>query len=259
LLRASADDIEQAGVDSVSGHGRLDAARALRAVGNDIGIWHDEVAAQEVQGGIFDTLVIGERGPGTLANLVGRWWAERIEVRAHVALPDSFVGEIRTWSRPSGTLAVRGDHRLPYFTPYAEVTWLPSSRRLELRGYLYRVAGREADPAADAFVPLAPDQARFAFTVIGRVDRARILAAVPSARVLAAAPNPFRSHARVTGPAGAQVIVTDLAGRMVAVTRLDGRGVWEWRGDDRWNRSVPAGLYFVHGPGLATLRIVRLD
>ena len=56
VLRESAHDIGDPGVDAKTGWGRLDAAAALEAVGPAIGIWHDEVAGQSFRALGFDTL-----------------------------------------------------------------------------------------------------------------------------------------------------------------------------------------------------------
>src|SRR5262249_37299175 len=121
LLRNTARDIGDQGPDEPTGRGMLDAGAALAAVDADGGIWHDEVGADRFVDAGVDTLVVGENGPG---NLTGpRTWAaaRRIEVNATVVLPDSFSPGARAWPRVAGTSTVRGDFRLPYFAPQAEV------------------------------------------------------------------------------------------------------------------------------------------
>jgi len=180
VLRESAHDIGDPGVDAMTGWGRLDAAAALEAVGPAIGIWHDEVAGQSFRSLGSDTLQVDEGGFGTLGPWSGRHPAELIEVTANLALPDSFLGLVRVWPRVGGTTTVRGGWRLPYFVPWAEVVeWNPPGTALPgaacsftLRGYVYRIAtaGRPGCPE-DEYVPLPPTQMRFGFTVLGRVDR----------------------------------------------------------------------------------------
>ena len=180
VLRESAHDIGDPGVDATTGWGRLDAAAALEAVRPAIGIWHDEAAGQTFRALGFDTLTIGEGGFGTLGHWSGRRYAELIEVTASLALPDSFLGPVRVWPRVGGTTTVRGGWRLPYFAPWAEVAeWSPPGTRLPdaarsftLRGYVYRIAVADcSDCTEDQYVPLPPTQMRFGFTVLGRVDR----------------------------------------------------------------------------------------
>ena len=180
VLRESAHDIGDPGVDPKTGWGRLDAAAALDAVGPAIGIWHDEVAGQSFRTLGTDTLQVGEGGFGTLGHWSGRRQAELIEVAANLALPDSFLGPVRVWPRVGGTTTVRGGWRLPYFVPWAEVVeWDPpgtslpgAAREFTLRGYLYRVAAADCpDCAGDEYVPLPPTQMRFGFTMLGPVDR----------------------------------------------------------------------------------------
>jgi hypothetical protein len=180
VLRESAHDIGDPGVDAKTGWGRLDAAAALDAVGPAIGIWHDEVAGQSFRALGSDTLQIDEGGFGTLGHWSGRQPAELIEVTANLALPDSFLGPVRVWPRVGGTTTVRGGWRLPYFVPWAEVTeWNPpgtalpgAARSFTLRGYLYRIAISDCPGCPeDEYVPLPPTQMRFGFTVLGRVDR----------------------------------------------------------------------------------------
>lgn len=180
VLRESAHDIGEPGVDAMTGWGRLDAAAALEAVGPAIGIWHDEVAGQSFRSLGSDTLQVDEGGFGTLGHWSGRHPAELIEVTANLALPDSFLGPVRVWPRVGGTTTVRSGWRLPYFVPWAEVAeWNPpgtslpgAARSFTLRGYVYRIATVECPGCPeDEYVPLPPTQMRFGFTVLGRVDR----------------------------------------------------------------------------------------
>ena len=180
VLRESAHDIGEPGVDALTGWGRLDAAAALDAVGPAIGIWHDEVAAQSFRTIALDTLSVDEGGYGTLGHWSGRHAAELVEVTASLALPDSFLGPVRAWPRVGGTTTVRGGWRLPYFVPWAEVAeWVPpgttlldAARSFTLRGYLYRIVTTDCPGCVeDDYVPLPPSQMRFGFTVLGPVDR----------------------------------------------------------------------------------------
>jgi hypothetical protein len=185
LLRESADDVGAAGVDSETAYGRLNVARALEAVRPTFGIWHDEVVANAWSAGPVDSLFVGEAGPGTMS--AARPWprARRFEATTAVALPDSFLDSIRVWPRAGGTMTVRGGFRLPYFVPWAEVSSMRSDS-FTLRGYLYRSGDCEnADCPDESWLPLPPDQARFGFTVIGRVDRPpslELAAPTPGAR-----------------------------------------------------------------------------
>jgi hypothetical protein len=73
-------------------------------------------------------------------------------------------------------------------------------------------------------------------------------------------PNPARGVVRIaSGPGRAlgPVRVVDAAGRLVR--RLDATaGSVEWDGLDRSGRSVAAGPYFVFGPDVVPVRVVRL-
>jgi subtilisin family serine protease len=171
IIRESADDLGAPGPDTLTGWGRLNAARALDAVRPSLGIWHDEVPATVSPAGRTATLTVLESGPGVMDR--ARLWpdAELYEARATVAFPDSFLDSIRVWPRVGGTMAVRGDFNLRYFAPWAEVV-AQDGATFTLRGYLYRQATAQCEPCGDdAYLPLPPDQARFGFTVIGRVDR----------------------------------------------------------------------------------------
>jgi len=172
ILRESADDVGDPGVDQKTGWGRLNAARALEAVRPAIGIWHDEVLGRVALTGRTDTLVLTESGPGTFDRYREWHQATELEVLATVAIPDSFLDSIRIWPRVGGTMTVRGDFRIPYFTPWAEVA-SRDEHSFTLRGFLYRQSDATCNPCGDdAYLPLPPDQARFGFTVLGRVDRA---------------------------------------------------------------------------------------
>ena len=262
ILRESADDVGDPGPDAETGWGRLDAAAALRAVGREFGIWHDEVAADWFADRGVDSLVVAEPGPGALAEPRGWPGARLVEARATVAIPDSFADSVRVWPRVGGTMAVRGDFRIPYFAPWAEVI-ARAPRAFTLRGYLYRVEGGPAGEAG-LHLPLPPDQIRFGFTVIGRVARGAW--APPTSRAdgpLTVAPNPCRTSVRIAAPRGADIAIYDLAGR--CVRRLDSDGSVRpatWNGRDASGRSLPPGLYLVGcrgGRGGAWAKLLKLE
>jgi len=251
LLRATAVDVGAPGVDEETGHGRLDLAAALAAVGPGMVLWHDEVPATTIAFGDTGTLVVVEPGFGAMR--AGTWRRARIvEVRASVTLPDSFADGARAWPRIAGTMAVRGGFRLPYVVPWCEVAG-DGPRRFTLRGWLYR---DESDGLAepDRWLPLPPDQARFGFTVLG-LRRARPRADAPSRP--AASPNPFRGGVRLGG--AGTLTVRDVAGRQVR--KLDpGASVsaW-WDGRDDAGRRLPAGLYFVHDTQGGCAKVLKLE
>lgn len=265
ILRESADDIGIPGVDSLTGWGRLNLARALEAVGPGIGIWHDEVLGVVTPTGRTDTLVLTESGPGTFDRF--REWSDaaEYEVRATIAIPDSFVAPVRIWPRVGGTMTVRGDFRIPYFTPWAEVI-AQDDRSFTLRGYVYRQSDATCRPCGDdAWLPLPPDQARFGFTVIGSVDRtprpaSRATGTTP--RVIVT-PNPFVAGTRIAAPGPGRVEIADAAGRRVrSFAVADHGGAWEWDGRDAHGRGVAPGLYFVRyegAAGRATAKLLRLE
>lgn len=171
LLRATAYDIGEPGFDAPTAHGRLDLERLLDRVGPGTGVWHDEVAADSFGTAGEGTLVVHEGGPGTLARYVGTHSATRIVAQATVAIPDSFLRVTDVWLRVAGTMAARGDFRIPWFAPYAEVAER-DERTVTFRGWLYRVGDDSCTVCDDRYVPLAPSNVRFAFGVLGTVDRA---------------------------------------------------------------------------------------
>jgi hypothetical protein len=187
-------------------------------------------------------------------------------VTATVTLPDSFAAEARVWPRVGGTFTTRGDFRMAYWTPWAEVA-ARDGRAFTLRGYLFRVTEPGCVPCGgETWLPLPPDQARFGFTVLGPVERGPIAAApgpgAPRER-LAARPNPFRTATLLSGPAGSGIAVLDVAGRVVRRAVLDGTmGGFAWDGLDGHGRPVRPGLYLVRcdrpaGPLVA--KVVRLE
>jgi subtilisin family serine protease len=188
VLRESARDIGPLGPDAASGWGVLDAAAALAAVDPAIGILHDETAATAVRSLGVSTLFVGSAGQAGERMRIHDG-AEQLELRAVVAVPDSFLGPVRVWPRVGGTSTARGGFVLPYLTPWSEVEER-EPRAFTLRGYLYH-AGAGTDD--ETFVPVPLDQARFGYTVMGRVDRA------PSLAVTAPAPGAtLRLGERVT-------------------------------------------------------------
>jgi len=261
IIRESADDIGAPGVDAQTGWGRMNAARALAAVAPDIGIWHDEVPGRVSRVGATDTLRLTESGPGTFDRY--RQWhdATVLEVTATVAIPDSFVGPVRIWPRVGGTMTVRGDFRIPYFTPWAEIV-TQDAHSFTLRGYIYRQSDATCIPCGDdAYLPLPPDQARFGFTVIGRVNRAPIAAtrAGAGAPLLRVTPNPFAAGTRIEAPGPGRMEVADISGRRVrAVTLTGSSAAFEWDGRDDAGRALAPGIYLVRYEGDAGRSSVKI-
>jgi hypothetical protein len=247
VIRETADDIGAPGVDAQTGHGRLNLANMLARVGPEVGIWHGEVAAdstiEEAQG----VLHLGEGFGDTLVTPPRDFVATRFAVYATIAIPDSFLSVTGAWTRVGGTIAARGTFVLPYYVPWAEVVSV-SAGAMTLRGFVYR------DDVSSRYVPAAPDQARFAFTVIGPVSR-------PSAHVpggggslaFSATPMPFERQLTLHVPGAGTLSVIDASGREVrrlSTAGVDARGV-----------ASPAGVYWVrfHGAaGTATTRVVKL-
>jgi len=261
VLRESAHDIGDPGVDAKTGWGRLDAAAALDAVGPGVGIWHDEVAGQSFVPLDRDTLEVDEGGFGTLGHWAGRHAAQRIEVTATVALPDSFLGPVRVWPRVGGTTTVRAGWTLPYFVPWAEVAeWRPpatalpgDARAFTLRGYLFRVGDPDcADCDGDAYVPLPPTQMRFGFTVLGRVDRPPTVAVLAPAAADTLAPgDTLGVRWRATDPdevTAVEVTLESPGHPPVALARVPGS-------DSTARVAVPCAAW----PGAGALRVTALD
>lgn len=171
VIRESAHDIGTPGFDAQTAFGRLDLEQMLARVGPEVGLWHDEIAADSFVTEAEGALTVEERGGGTMARYFGTTWATRLAAYGTVALPDSFLSVTSAWLRVAGTQAVRGDFRIPYFAPTAEVVRRDASS-LTFRGYLYRVNDDSCDVCDDRYVPLAPSNVRFAFSVLGKVDRA---------------------------------------------------------------------------------------
>ena len=258
LLRESADDIDSAGVDPYTGWGRLNMARALDAVRPEIGIWHDEVHADSIVAEQPGTLQIGESGPGTLDRFRGAVVATRFAAFATVTLPDSFADSARVWTRVGGTFAARGDFRLPYFTPTAQVV-ARDGRTFTLRGWLYRV-DEDCSGCPDPWIPLPPEYVRFGFTVLGPVTRGAVHpsdAGGGARAALRAGPSPFRGALELHAPGAGRIAVIDAGGRVVRSLDV-GAGAARWDGRDASGRPAPAGLYFVRWSGAAGTRVVRV-
>ncbi len=272
LIRESAHDLGGPGPDPETGWGRLDAGAALAAVPPELGVWHDEVAGERLTllGG--DSLWVSEPGPGTMTLLRGIHRAELFAIETTVSLPDSFLGPVRVWPRVGGTFTVRTGFQLPYWVPWCEVVETHAGG-FTLRGYLYRVRDEELPAGSeDPWLPVPPDQARFGFTVIGRVNRAPALsvpAPIPDAAApaLVARPNPFVDRVRLSlarvGAHGGRVTVTDLAGRVVARLAVDpASGEATWDGRDEHGRPVSPGLYLARceaGARMPCCKLVKLD
>ena len=262
VIRESADDIGDPGVDARTGWGRLNISRALDAVRPGIGIWHDEVAAQSVvPDSVSGPLVLGEAGPGTLDRYRGVVSARRWLALATVTLPDSFADSARVWLRVGGTFAARGDYRLPYFTPTAQVI-ARTRRTFTLRGYLYRADEDSCANCPETWIPLPPEYVRFGFTVMGPTvaDTGRGTASVPPEGSMLAGANPFRGSLLLRAPGPGRVTVLDALGHRVREFGVPG-GALRWDGRDGAGHGVPPGLYFVRWQGAKvsrTVRVVRL-
>jgi subtilisin family serine protease len=244
LLRLSAHDLEAPGHDPRTGAGRLDLAAALDLVSPEIGIWHDEVAATSANAIRTDTLSVIEGGFGAFDQNRMVRPAVLYEVTATVAMPDSFVDSIRVWPRVGGTSTVRGDFVLPHVTPWCEV----QSRELDrftLRGYVYRAIGTGADSMSGEFLPLPLDQARFGFTLIGRVRRPHTHVPRWEPSPVRAWPNPFVERVRFAGIAASKADILDVAGRRVRQIEVGADGNAEWDGRDQNGAKVPAGFYWL--------------
>ncbi len=266
ILRESADDIGAPGVDAQTGHGRLNLVRALEAVHPRLGLWHDEVTADSFTVEGNGMLTVGERDPGTMARFVGEIYSTRIAAYATVTLPDSFpyADSVRVWPRIGGTFAARGDYRLEYFAPSAEIV-ARSARSFTLRGWLYRIDEDSCATCDDAYVPLAPSNVRFGFTALGPVTRATAAPPVnvPTADAgvrFTAGPNPFRGTLELGLPEAGWVSVHDATGRLLR--RFESGRNARWDGRDASGHEVPPGLYLVRFEGArsghSTRRIVRL-
>jgi subtilisin family serine protease len=177
IIRESADDIGTPGFDAPTAYGRLNLQRMLERVRPEIGIWHDETVADSFTVEGEGTLTVGESGSGTTARWFGTHWSTRLAAYATVSMPDSFLRVTGVWLRVGGTLAVRGDFNVPYFAPSASVL-RSDDRSATFRGYLYRIQDDSCEVCDDRYVPLAPSNVRFGFTVLGIVDRPPVLALV---------------------------------------------------------------------------------
>jgi hypothetical protein len=174
VIRESADDIGAPGFDAPTAHGRLNLERMLARVGPEIGVWHDETPADSFTVEGEGLLTVNERGPGTMARWFGSHWSTRLAAYGTASIPDSFLTVTGVWLRVAGTMAARGDFKMPWFAPNAEVLQ-HDQHSATFRGFIYRVLEDSCDGCDDHYVPLAPSNVRFGFTVMGKVDRAPLL------------------------------------------------------------------------------------
>jgi len=267
VIRESADDIGAPGIDPQTAHGRLNLAAMLARVGPDVGVWHAEVAADSVVEEVAGTLHMGEGFGDTLVVPPRDWVATRFAVYATVAIPDSFQSVTSAWPRVGGTLAARGDFTLPYYVPWAEVVSVGSGAMV-LRGFVYRIDDASCQVCTGRYVPVAPSDARFAFTVIGPVPRPSTHAGGRPAPLAAirAQPSPFEHALTLHAPGAGTLSVIDASGRMVRRLATTG-GAATWDGRDERGIATPAGVYWVRFSGIAdgvpvttgpTIRVVKL-
>ena len=261
VIRESADDIGAPGVDPQTAHGRLNLAAMLARVGPSVGIWHAEVAADSVVQELQGTLHVGEGFGDTLVVPPRDYLATRFAVYATVAIPDSFLSVTSAWPRVDGTFAARGTFTLPYYVPWAEVVSVAGGA-MTLRGFVYRIDDNSCPVCAGRYVPVAPADVRFAFTVIGPVLRppAQVGSLPSSGASLRAAPTPFAQVLTLHAPGEGTLSVIDASGREVRRLATAG-GSATWDGRDARGMASPAGIYWVRFNGLTgsvTTRVVKL-
>ena len=261
VIRESADDIGAPGLDAQTAHGRLNLAAMLARVGPSVGIWHAEVAADSVVQELQGMLHMGEGFGDTLVVPPRDYLATRFAVYATVAIPDSFLSVTSAWPRVDGTFAARGTFTLPYYVPWAEVVSVAGGA-MTLRGFVYRIDDNSCPVCAGRYVPVAPADVRFAFTVIGPVLRppAQVGSLPSSGASLRAAPTPFAQVLTLHAPGEGTLSVIDASGREVRRLATAG-GSATWDGRDARGMASPAGIYWVRFNGLTgsvTTRVVKL-
>jgi hypothetical protein len=180
VIRESAHDLPPAGRDAPTAWGRLDLQRMLARVAPGVGLWHDEIAADSFVVSGSGLLTVLEGGTGTLAAHLGSTWSTRLAALGTVAIPDSFLSVTSVWLRVAGTMAVRGDFSIPYFSPSAEVVD-HDDHHATFRGFVYRLQEDSCATCDNRYVPLPPSSVRFAFSVLGPVDRPPTLTVDPIA------------------------------------------------------------------------------
>ena len=180
VIRESAHDLPPAGRDAPTAWGRLDLERMLARVAPGVGLWHDEIAADSFVVSGSGLLTVLEGGTGTLAAHLGSTWSTRLAALGTVAIPDSFLSVTSVWLRVAGTMAARGDFSIPYFSPSAEVMD-HDDHHATFRGFVYRLQEDSCATCDDRYVPLPPSSVRFAFSVLGPVDRPPTLTVDPIA------------------------------------------------------------------------------
>jgi hypothetical protein len=260
VIRESADDVGAPGVDPQTAHGRLNLAAMLARVGPDVGIWHGAVASDSVVQEVQGTLHLGEGLGDTLVVPPREYVATRFAVYATVAIPDSFTSVTSAWTRVGGTFAARGGFTLPYYVPWAEVVSVGGGM-MTLRGFVYRIDDASCQVCAGRFVPVAPADVRFAFTVIGPVPRPSLHVGGGSPPVaLRASPSPFERALTLRAPGEGTLSVIDASGREVR-RLVTASGTATWDGRDVHGVPSPAGVYWVRFRGVAgsvTTRVVKL-
>ncbi|HET7226247.1 MAG TPA: S8 family serine peptidase, partial [Candidatus Eisenbacteria bacterium] len=260
LLRRTASDVGAPGFDPQTGAGLLDAGAALAAVDPGIGIWHGVAAATQLTPLGVDTLVAAEDAGARREPMM----AQRYEVDADVALPDSFVGAPLdsadgapwAWARLGASNVGRGDFRVSSVVPgLAQASVLAG--RLHLRAHVYQVlSGGDVDVPDSTFLPVAPESARIAFTVLGRVRHAPA-GGPTSPPTIPVFPNPFAASVTLFGAPGASCAIFDASGRLVRRLVIRGTGAVTWDGRDGRGHAEPEGLYLARISN-RTIKLLRI-
>ncbi len=267
LMCANADDIGAPGPDSLTGAGRLDAARVLAALTPDHAIVHGFATPRVVEV-THDTLTLGEGGQPVLDALGRTALVARLTLLAAAPVPDSLDRPVAAWTRVAHSTTLRVARTLAWPAPWAEVVAVDADS-ITMRGTVYRiedprVASLGAIDTMTRWLPVPPESARIAYTIHGRV-RPRAAVVEPEARAmtpmprLVATPSPFTRLTRLRGPAGATIELFDVRGRRVRTLRLDAGGVAEWDGHDEHGRDAPCGLYLMRGRDGTCGRMVKLE
>jgi hypothetical protein len=239
--------------DQWVGYGWVRAANALALIAPPHIVIQNYISGTFPLGylNIADSSLIGSRlflgVPGLPDN---SYSCERIHLKG-AGRHGGFQSLPAIWVRPSSTLGWRDTtvYDAGFEVPWAKVATVGTDSS-SFETYVYRIIGA---PGGDKYFPVAPQQARIAYTVIGTSRTTDVQAVgMKAALSVNTSPNPGARGTWVSlaipasGPV--RVTIVDVSGRVVAklmegIQEAGTRRIW-WGASDQGGRRCQAGAYW---------------
>jgi hypothetical protein len=260
IIRLSADDLEPADFDSLSGMGRINAAAALKLLRLPNRLYTD----QEALGG---TLKVSD-WQGEICFLFpppgvaqGRYTAFRHPVETVVTFPVTFTSPPNVWGRGVATIGYSTDgsdsgfDNVNYGMGWCEAVGTITASSCTLRTYVYSL--RDSTGVHIAWAPTNADSVKYAYSVLGKIlqptdarEQSPVDATGLGPRIMSM--NPLKSGGRLrvwlSSPVSMRLEIYDVSGRLVRLLHegqmAAGEHEFPWDGLTANGLRAASGLYF---------------